>query len=284
MSPRRLGLASLAAGLLVVVLAQLATPLGGPPLYDGIVPIEPYRWLSPPPGHPGGAEGASATVALEAGKSPLIALATPELSPQAQVFAAPGSLRLSRGATSIAVSIQPIPLEAPPLDGYVDGNVYSIDLNDQSGTPATAPASAGVTVVMRSADPTLADATIERFDGSAWRSLETSPAGFGAFLAVVTDFGDFAVVATGRSPYPTLTPTGASAGSSPTSVPTETLSPSQASSTPTPAPTDAPSTGTDPVTLAIASALALLVVGIATALVLRARRVRTHGGGWQSRR
>ena len=63
---------------------------------------------------------------VEGGQSGLIAVATPELSPQAQVFATPGSLTLPTGATSIKVSIEPVQATVQPADGYIDGNVYRI--------------------------------------------------------------------------------------------------------------------------------------------------------------
>jgi hypothetical protein len=200
---RRLGVAALAVGLLIVTAAQLTTQLAGPPLYDGIVPYEPYRWLSPPTGYPGHPKGVSARIGVDDGQNRLVAVATPELSPQAQVFAIPGALTLPSGATLIKVSIEPIAGGTAPSGGYIDGNVYRIKLTDQAGTPITAAASQQVSVVLRSANPGLPEATIERFDGSAWQELDTSASGAGVFNAVVTEFGDFAVVAQGTSPYGT---------------------------------------------------------------------------------
>ncbi len=236
MTTRRLGLASLGAGLLLVVVAQLAAPGATPPLYDGIVPITPYQWLTPPPDHPGGAQGVTADVVVDGGQSGLIAVATPELSPQAQVFATPGSLTLPTGATSVKVSIQPVPAAVQPSDGYIDGNVYRISVTDQQGRVLTAPAEARVSVVLRSADPTLTNGTIARQEGDTWTMLDTSPppAGSDSYLATVTSFGDFAVIAPGTSPYPSASTTpsatapGSSTGSSgsigPSAQPTGTAS------------------------------------------------------------
>ena len=61
--PRRAAaLSALGAGLLVIVAARLLVP-AAPPLYDGVVPVEAYRWLDPPPGQLGGAKGATADIA-----------------------------------------------------------------------------------------------------------------------------------------------------------------------------------------------------------------------------
>ena len=100
----------------------------------------------------------------------------------------------------MVVSIEPVAPSVQPAGGYVDGNVYRFTVTDQSGAPISAPASARVTVVLRASD-LRTDATIERFDGLAWRSLETSVAGVGSLISVVTEFGEFAVVASGTNPY-----------------------------------------------------------------------------------
>jgi hypothetical protein len=263
---RRIGWAFIAIGLALAAAAQVAGPLGSPPLYDGVVVLEPYLWLDPPPDHPGGAQGTSDTLEVEAGASPLLAVATPEAAPQAQVFGAPGSLVLPPGATSINVSILPVAPPSLPPDGYIDGNVYRFELTDQAGRPITADPAALVTIVMRAADETLANAKIERFDGVKWEVLETSPAGLTGFLAVVTTFGDFAVVASGESPYPTATATSTVA---PTVVPTQPPAPSE---TPTPTPTcqTSPAGLETPVVAGIGVVIAL-VLGIG-GLVLWRRR------------
>jgi hypothetical protein len=205
---RRVAGLALCGGLLLAVLARILVP-GAPPLYDGVVINEPYKWLEPPPGEEGGAQGATGTAGLENGASPLIALATPEQPPQAQVFAPPGALVLPPGTTSLMLAITPIPAEGTPANGHIAGNVYRISITNQAGVPATAPPQAYVSVVMRGPDGLL-DATMERFKGGAWTELQTSHAGYtSGFLSIVTEFGDFALIAAG----PTAT---SSAGSSTT--------------------------------------------------------------------
>lgn len=209
MSRRATALFVLGAGLVLIVGARLALP-AAPPLYDGIMPLEPYLWLDPPPGHPGGAKGATADIAIRNGKSPLVALATPELEPQAQIFATPQGLTVQAGARSIHVSIEPVPSEGAPTAGHVDGNVYRIRLVDDRGVAVTAPASARVSVVLRATDPAQGEATVAQFANGSWQTLKTSSAGFGgSFIAVVTEFGDFAVIVPG--PGPSAAATGASA-------------------------------------------------------------------------
>ena len=206
-SRRVRGLASLALGLGVCVVAGRATPLASPPLYDGVVVVEPYRWLVPPAGQKGDPKSASGTARLENGASPLIALATEEVPPQAQIFATPGTLVLPAGTTSIKMSIKPILPQALPSDGHISGNVYRITITNQTGVPLTAPPGANVTVVLRGPDSGV-DETIEQSSSDGWNALSSQDAGFGsAYLATVTSFGDFALVAPGAGgPYPTATP------------------------------------------------------------------------------
>jgi hypothetical protein len=253
---RRAAIACLALGLGVATAAQIMAPVPGPPLYDGVVVDVPYVYLSPPPGGLGGAQGAADTIDVSSG-SPLIAIATPEDIPQAQIFAAPGSLTLPPGTTSLDVRIEPIPVPAEPAAGrHVSGNVYRMSVTDHAGTPITAPASGQVSVVMRAADAQLLDGIVARFANGAWEPLKTSPAGLGGtFLAVVTEFGDFAILA----------PQGPSGPSAP---------PGAGSPPPSAAPT-APSTpdADQPITILAAAALVIAVVlAIAAYAVRRARR------------
>jgi hypothetical protein len=203
------------AGFLIILAARLVVP-SAPPLYDGIVPIEPYVWLNPPPGAHGGAKGARAEIPVQGGSSPLVAVATPELEPQAQVFAEPGALTMPASANTVRVSIEPVPPEAAPTEGHIDGNAYRINVTDEHGTPLTAPASARVSVLLRTTSAAQAQATMARFSGGSWVPLKTSSSGFGgSFISVVTEFGDFAMIVPGQGPSATATgaPTMASGGS-----------------------------------------------------------------------
>src|SRR5258706_10221897 len=205
----------LGAGLLFIVAARLALP-AAPPLYDGVVPITPYLWLDPPPGDPGGATGATADIPVRSGKSPLVAVATPELEPQAQIFRPPGGLTVPPGARPIKGAIQPVPGEGVATDGHVDGNVYRIAVTDENGTALTAPASARVSVVLRATDPARAEATIARLSAGSWQPLKTSSSGFGgSLISVVTEVRDLAGLLPGPGPSTAATagPTASDAAS-----------------------------------------------------------------------
>lgn len=247
----------------MVVLARILVP-GAPPLYDGVVINEPYKWLEPPPGEEGGAEGATGTAALENGASPLIALATTEQPPQAQVFAPPSALVLPPGTTSLLLAITPMPAEGTPAGGHIAGNVYRISITNQAGVPTTAPPDAYVSVVMRGPDDLL-DATMSRFKDGAWNDLQTSHAGYtSGFLSIVTEFGDFALIAPGAtatsSPISSTTAPGTPNG---TSVPTQG---------PTATPGTEPGTGSGPAPL-VFILLGAGVVGVAVGAFLVYRSI-----------
>jgi hypothetical protein len=230
---RRVGLAALAVGLGLVLGVRLVPGLGGPPLYDGVVPVGPYLWLNPGAGQQGGAQGATATIPVDNGQNDLVALATAESLPQAQLLATPGALVLAPGATSMSVSIQPVPVPGLPTDGVLASNVYRFVVKDQNGSDATARASAKVSIVLRSADTALLSGIVERWDGSKWTPLKTAPPGVnGAYLAVITGFGDYAVVrpiGAGTSGAPgassgaaaSASVVAAASGSTPSPVPTQ---------------------------------------------------------------
>lgn len=192
---RRLAVAAQVCGLIVVVAAQRLAPIAGPPLYDGVPPIGPYEWLSPPPGLMGGAQSAQETDDVQDVQAGL-AIGSPELPPQIQILTDPGSLAIPDSTTSITVSIDPVAApSAQPSDGVVAGNVYRISVTDQSGTVISMDADGTATLVMRG-PPDLRLASIEIFAGGSWTKVHTDPAGVpNMFTASVSGFGDFALVA-----------------------------------------------------------------------------------------
>jgi hypothetical protein len=170
-------------------------PLAGPPLYDGVVVFDPYKWLSPPPGLDGGAKSAQQTFSggdLQGG----FGFGTPEEPPQIQVQSVFASLAMPDGTSAVTMSIEPVATpSARPPNGIVAGNVYQISVTDQDGTAITPESGATVTLVLRG--PTsLPEATIEQFAGGTWTELQTSWPGVpNTFVADIANFGEFALVA-----------------------------------------------------------------------------------------
>lgn len=178
----------------MIAAAQLGAPLGSPPLYDGVVVQDPYRYLAPEPGHAGSPTSFRSSPAVEGSTSPSVVAPTAENPPQAQLIALPGSFALPPGATSLTVAVEPIAAPAPPPGFIIFGNVYRVAVADQSGTavpisPGTLP-----TLILRAPDGVVT-ATIWRLAGGSWQQLTTEPAGQpGMFITNVTALGDFALI------------------------------------------------------------------------------------------
>jgi hypothetical protein len=196
---RRAALLSLSGGLVVIVVSQLIAPLGSPPLYDGVVVQDPYRYLVPGPGQVGEPTSFLSPLPVDGTTSPRFIAATSESPPQAELIAPPGAFVVGAGVTTLAVSIDPVEAPAPPSAGTIAGNVYRFAVADRTGvglavTPATVP-----TLILRAPDGVI-DATIARNSGGTWQELPTEPAGQpGIFLTNVSELGDFALIATSES-------------------------------------------------------------------------------------
>ncbi len=186
---------ALLGGLALVVVAQLMAPLGSPPLYDGVVVGEPYRYLAPGPGQVGSPTSFSSQLQVAGTTSPQIVAATTESPPQAQLIAAPGAFVIPTGVDSLDVSVQPVAAQATPSDGPIAGNVYRFAVSDSTGTPLRINAETWPTVVLRAPDGVIA-ATIGYYVGPGWQELPTEPSGQpGIYLTNATALGDFALIA-----------------------------------------------------------------------------------------
>jgi hypothetical protein len=270
------GIRLLVVGSVVVLAAQVAAPLSGPPLYDGLPTVEAYRWLSPPPGEKGGAQGVSSVLPVSGDSSPVVILATTEVTPQAQVFAPPGALTMPPGTSSLTVSITPLAPSAQPTDGHIAGNVYRITITTQAGEPVSAPAGTDVTVILRHPDITATDATISLLTNGAWQPFKTDAGLAASFVAVVTTFGDFALISPGPGPTgvgPVATATVAASATA--AVPTAVATPTGTGSVP-------PSEPGIPTVTIVAGVATVLVLLALVALALLPRRSR--GGEWTDRR
>jgi hypothetical protein len=256
-------IASIGLGLGLALVAARLAPLPGPPLYDGVTQAEPYRWLVPPSAdHPGNPSSGTATLAVTDNSSPLIAVATAEVPPQAQIFAPPGALDLPPGTTSITVSIAPVAPAAVPTAGNIDGNVYRISIVTQAGVPVVARGDSQTSIILEAPDPTTSSDTIALLKGGTWQPITTEPGDLGAtFLAVVTDLGDFALITPGPA---------ASGGESAPPAP----SPQQSGTNPpsTPAPSGEGPPAVPAVTLYAGIAIAIVLLGLLAVAIFPRRR------------
>ena len=189
------GLLACVAGLALAAAVQLTEPTLRPPLYDGVVTVEPYRYLEPVGTERGGAEGATVTIPVPGDASPAVALGTPEQPPQAQVIAGAGDLALPSGSTALVVTITPVAAATTPPSGAIAGNTYRVGVVNQAGVPVRPVPGSRVTLALR--DPGSTDlARIELLSGGAWEPLATASAAVsGTFeTSVLPSFGDFALV------------------------------------------------------------------------------------------
>jgi hypothetical protein len=187
----------LAVSVVLLAAVWLIGPHTTPPLYNAFPqPADPYRFLtsnSP-------ATAAAKDVAVTGLASPPLIAGTDENPPQAQILVGAGSLQLPPGATTVRVTITPLP---PPSVGpphqRVDGNVYRFALT-VNGTPITLRAGAPATIVLRGPSGA-GQATVARFDGTNWTPLNTTPIGTIAdtYAANVTSLGDVALIASPSS-------------------------------------------------------------------------------------
>lgn len=195
----RLGVLAIPAA---VLLAGWITGVfdSAPPIYDGIaLPVEPYRYLQPPPGLATTAppSAASETISLpEAAGAQTVELTTSENPPQATVIFSTGAFDAPVGER-IVVRVAPVPPPVRPRRGDIDGNDYEVTATGPGpGGPLTdlrlRPGQV-VTVALR-ATGAPGRPTLDHLDRGVWRSLATTQVP-GAEYSVSTGLlGQFSLV------------------------------------------------------------------------------------------
>jgi len=189
----RLPAGVLLIGLGLLWLAAMSQSARTAPLLDGVFIEDPYLFVDPPPGAAGDPPSAEAAQAVVDGSVPLVAVATTEVPPQAQIIAEADAFAISAGTTSVNVSIVPSAADDP----IVAGNVYRFSVTDGQGASLEIRPGARVTIVVRAPQPD-PRAQIARLYGTRWVPI---PIEFGGlpdmFAANITQLGDYAVVLTG---------------------------------------------------------------------------------------
>ena len=192
----RLPAGVLLIGLGLTWLAALSPSARTAPLFDGVFIEDPYLFVDPPPGAAGDPPSAAAAQPVVDGSVPLVAVATTEVPPQAQIIAEADAFAISAGTESVNVSIVP----SAANDPTIVGNVYRFSVTVPGGAPLEIRPGARVTIVVRAPQPDPA-AQLARFDGTRWVTIPTEFGGLpDLFAANITQLGDFAVVVTGPRP------------------------------------------------------------------------------------
>jgi hypothetical protein len=193
---RRLPAGVLLIGLGLTWLAAMSPSVGIAPLFDGVFIEDPYLFVDPPPGAAGDPPSAEETQPVVDGSVPLLAVATIEVPPQAQIIAEADAFAISAGTESVTVSIVP----AAANDPSIAGNVYRFSVTDPGGASLEIRPGARVTIIVRAPQSDLV-AKLARFDGTQWVMIPTELGGLAdLFAANITQLGDYAVVVTGPTP------------------------------------------------------------------------------------
>lgn len=189
----RLPAGVLLIGLGLTWLAAMIPSASTAPLFDGVFIEDPYLFVDPPPGTPGDPASAEATQPVVDGSVPLLAVATTEVPPQAQIIAEADAFAISAGTASVTVTIVP----AAANDPIVAGNVYRFSVTDTRGASLAIRPGSRVTIVVRAPQPD-SRAQIARLDGTRWVAIPTEFGGLpDLFAANITQLGEYAVVLTG---------------------------------------------------------------------------------------
>src|SRR5439155_7262941 len=119
-----------AAGIVLIWVAHGMAPSPMAPLFDGVLVEDPYRYVNPPAGADGDPQPVQVSEPVSGGAVPLLAVATVEVPPQAQMIAQADAFEISPSVSSIVVSITP----SAPAEGQVVGNVSACPVGDQDGS------------------------------------------------------------------------------------------------------------------------------------------------------
>jgi hypothetical protein len=186
-------MAACAAYLFAAILTARTGVLPQVPIYDGLAPPAPYRYVSPPPDladenePPARAVG---TLELEAEGSRARTVATAD--GQMLVVFPDGAVRARGGEDTVDVKITPVDpgrLSTPPEGLRFSGNAYRVEARYMKSR-ATVELASPATMVLRYATHA---SVVLRLDGRAWRRIETESAQASLQLfAESTELGAFA--------------------------------------------------------------------------------------------
>ena len=200
----RAALAVLVLGALLIGTSQRLTAIASPPLYDGVIVADPYRYLTPLQNQAGSPTSAKVSQPVVNGSSPAFPASTNESPPQAQLVASPDTFVINPGATALTLTIDPVPPQTPLPSTPIAGNAYRFAMTDQTGAAVSLRQGARASVVLRAPNGIL-DATIIHFVGASWQSVPTGAAGQpGMFLFNTDTLGDFALVSNPPSGFDPL--------------------------------------------------------------------------------
>jgi hypothetical protein len=169
------GAFTLAAFLALAWISATWSPLGRGPVLDGLGPLAPYRWVSPPPGVPdeGPPQGATFELVVDdEGSEPDVVF-----TPDDQV-----TLVMDRGAVGPAAGRRSVTIEVTPLDpatlGALPGDLRPFGNAVRIDVPEIERFDGQVDVVLLYPETITFHATRHEIlwspDGTDWRPLDTT--------------------------------------------------------------------------------------------------------------
>ena len=203
------GLAAAAVYVTAAVVVVRSGRVVPRPVYDGLAPAAPYRFVSPPPNLADGnerPEPGTGVVDLVKGTSEATSISTGD--GQLQVVLQKGTFRDAKAKT-VDVTIAPlVPPEPLDVGGgmRIEGNAYRVEARfAKSGEPAVV--RRDLTVVMRY--PSTATRMVRR-DGARWTRLNTEISAASLQLFAATDrLGTFAAAGKPHTTWTRWLPYGA---------------------------------------------------------------------------
>jgi hypothetical protein len=189
---RRLGLA-LAAGIYLLAAALTAATSGHPlrPLFEGIGPAPPYRWVTPPRQFKAtniAPLASTQSVELTGSGSPQIGVST--IDGQLVLALAAGTFPPAPGQKSVDVATRPhdpARLGALPAGLFPDGNAYEVTATYRPGGAAISAAVHPIDAIVETPAP--AKTVLLSTDGKTWQPISTHH--IPGRAAVATTFSQF---------------------------------------------------------------------------------------------
>ncbi len=215
---RRTAVAGLVVAALTIGLTWISawmSPLGRGPVLDGLGPLAPYRWVTPPPGvtNEGPPAGATFTLAVDDEGSEPDVVFTPD--DQVTLVMDRGAVEPAPGLDAVTIEVTPLDAAAfPPLPGDLRpfGNAVRIDATDIARFDGQ------VDVILLYPETTMLHATSHELfwsaDGTGWEPLPTTDTRATQQAQATLEAPGLVVVGAVPVPHPSASASATAAGSS----------------------------------------------------------------------
>lgn len=168
------GVALASAYVVVVAVTMVATDHPVRPLFDGLTPPPPYRWVNPPPGYGTNIKATSDEVSVTLGDGGSVPAGPTAVNGQVTLNLPQGAIATRPGEKAVSIAV--VPLDAERLgqlpSGLVpDGNAYDIRMTYRPSRTAVTSLAVPGNVVLATPEP--ASVLVFSADGRHWETMET---------------------------------------------------------------------------------------------------------------